>query len=771
MVVPVHERGGRGVLPRRVGWFILACSALLVSLRGVNCGTHLSVPVDQETGLYTVQIDGAVWLHGGYSALHQNGKWCSPLDDTLTLQSSSSGTGSDAIGTYSYVSLVYTTIDQSVTMITDFKTYDDIDVIVFDQSFPDGAKNTGVGNNLDLATCFPSFSDSQTGFNFLTYNGTGAFPYTGKWDEYTKFPGGVSGGCPLVIYDKSLNTIVISAMSNFMAASQTILQDFDYSLSYGIQGMVESLPPGFNHSTILIYQNGVSQAIFEWGGYLLKLTGKSRSVSGNDLTTQRLGYSTEYGAYYYSLTEPDKTYEETLVDIYDYEKDLVPIAFYQLDDWWYYTGQPSGVKLWADRPDVFPSGLDNVVDKMFLVSFALETSYFSSDNSYQSQFPFLVEETCAIPIGQDLYQQLMKNASSDWKMQLYEANDLAFPYMNMDSLQTNVSTARTWMTNMANAANVNRNTIQYGNMLPNQILQSSEFPAVTQARVNSNMAPGLSSWKIAHSSLFMWSVGLLVSKPPLWTTSDTQTNCKYVQCKEPNNVLQAITAVLSAGPLTIGDKIGSTNSTLVLRTCLNDGTLLKPDRPAIPVELMYQKTFDAPELVQLSTTLTKVGATSWTYLLAAELPWDVDILPKDLGLLGVEGRVVDLFALPPVVAVFNDTVPLHLNKMAETPPYGTAEFKMFIVSPVMSGGWTLIGDMTKFLPVAHPRISSVSTTSGSAPTMTVAVRGAVGETVTLAVLGPGSLVPMYTQCAVTGVSLKCTILCSCSPACSCGQQS
>ena len=59
----------------------------------------------------------------------------------------------------------------------------------------------------------------------------------------------------------------------------------------------------------------------------------------SDHTVNYLGYWTDQGAYYYYNTEPNKTYGETMMDIYDNYSggpQKLPIRHWNYDSWWYY---------------------------------------------------------------------------------------------------------------------------------------------------------------------------------------------------------------------------------------------------------------------------------------------------------------------------------------------------------------------------------------------------------------------------------------------------
>ena len=45
------------------------------------------------------------------------------------------------------------------------------------------------------------------------------------------------------------------------------------------------------------------------------------------------------------------------------DKAMIPYRYVQLDSWWYYKGKGGGVKNWTAQTDVFPNGIEAVVEK------------------------------------------------------------------------------------------------------------------------------------------------------------------------------------------------------------------------------------------------------------------------------------------------------------------------------------------------------------------------------------------------------------------------
>ena len=53
-----------------------------------------------------------------------------------------------------------------------------------------------------------------------------------------------------------------------------------------------------------------------------------------------------------------------------------------------------------------------------------------------------------------------------------------------------------------------------------------------------------------------------------------------------------MSAALAAGPLGIGDSVDSMNKQLIMSTCMEDGRLLKPSRPAMSLDsTIIQRAF------------------------------------------------------------------------------------------------------------------------------------------------------------------------------------
>lgn len=174
-----------------------------------------------------------------------------------------------------------------------------------------------------MVSAFPSFavgnySDGRRGY--VQYSGPmlGSGFHVGEWDSTTCcLASGLSGTGPVVIFsdDRSVSA-VISPFNNHMAANQ-VFDSSKKTLSYGIMGNVTSIPKGYELSTIVSFAEGsANSAMMRWGDLMLARSGKVREEAwARDFSLQWLGYSTDNGAFYYYVTEPNKTYEQTMVDV------------------------------------------------------------------------------------------------------------------------------------------------------------------------------------------------------------------------------------------------------------------------------------------------------------------------------------------------------------------------------------------------------------------------------------------------------------------------
>src|SRR5262249_54011626 len=120
---------------------------------------------------------------------------------------------------------------------------------------------------------------------------------------------------------------------------------------------------------------------------------------------------------------------------------------------------------------------------------------------------------------------------------------------------------------MARATSENGLTMQYCMALPRHYLQTSRYDNITTIRV-SNDRFERGKW---NDFLF---ASRLAGALGVWPWSDV------FMSPELDNLLLS---TLSAGPVGVGDSIGSLSGADLLRVVRNDGVIVKPDAPLVPV--------------------------------------------------------------------------------------------------------------------------------------------------------------------------------------------
>jgi hypothetical protein len=609
-----------GCAPAALALLATACCATTVH-------ASIGLTVDSKTGKYAVSMSGTPWFTGLDYEYTSGGKVLSTADGSLKLDGATTGTGADAGGAYKATTLSW----DGGKFVTEFRAY--ASMIVFSQSFPAGVQGTTrtpedpYSARDDVSSAFPAFTStaasSAAGYLAFTSDMTGSGAKHGTGGIGT-LPVGVKGFGPTCFFTEDLSqSVVLSSYSQFMAASNGHRSG---GMAFGVQGSVTAIPPEYEMSFVLVASSkgGVNNAFEQWGDKLLATYGKSRDVTYNDYSLNYLGYSTDNGAYYYYQTEghtpgqrvqqpnadapPGKNYEDTLIDVKTYaDKEGIPYKYVLLDSWWYYQGVGGGVTNWIGRPDIFPHGNDYLRNKTGWPIMG-HNRYWAVDNVYCNQndgaYDFVVEKkgagagfnNFAWPTEQRFWDDLMYN-SSKWGLFMYEQDWLDTEYDNVRHLNFNASAARTWLLQMGTAAERNHVTIQYCMSHCRHIMQSVEIPAVTNARASGDYHAGGDQWKpLGTTGIFAWAVGIAPTKDNFWST-DVQTGSAYkdfATIKESYNRLQSAVSTLSKGPVAPSDKIGRSDTSLIMKSCAADGKLLQGDKPAMVIDSAHVRKAFSP---------------------------------------------------------------------------------------------------------------------------------------------------------------------------------
>ena len=232
-------------------------------------------------------------------------------------------------------------------------------------------------------------------------------------------------------------------------------------------------------------------------------------------------------------------------------------------------------------------------------------------------------------------------------------------------------------------------------------------------------------------------------------------------------------SALSAGPLAPGDKIRGSNTSLILSTCRADGVLLKPDRPATPIDSYWSvRAFGAAEPEtkgprgELWSTEVTISGLTWQLVFGTMLEEEFRLEASELAhaakawpanyqptAADADHESLDAVAEPPGSVAFDwhagpgSARPLGAGAPLVFPAgvdYGAATY--YVVAPAAANGWRLFGETSKLIPVSRQRFESVVPLGADG--LRIELLGAPGERVSVAAAGPGAAAAASYACEI-----------------------
>jgi len=547
---------------------------------------------------------------------------------------------------------------------------------------------------------------------------------------------------PVVMYSDDLEVMVLSPLDNFMDAMQRPVKD-EWHCGFG--GLNRKIPAGTTSWSLLVTGQGFNDTFMKWGKDIQAWHGHDPVPPDADITLTHLGYWTDNGSYYYYRTGPGMNYHQTLLAVNDYAKSVgIPYAYFQIDSWWYpkatinlnSSHDRGGFLLWEPNPEMFPEGLATF-QKELGVPLVAHNRYCSDESPYCEKYDCVYHDgdkrEGAYPTGPAFWDEIMDNAvkygvavyEQDW---LYTHMDM-IPWMRQD-----LGNAESWYDNMAEAAAERGLTMQLCMASPEFLLQQLKHPVETHVRTSHDYKGGLPKaffWMPFHKSgLYAWAVGLWPFKDNFQSTVGQKTT--YHLLPEGNPLEEALVASLSGGPVGPSDSIGGSDPELIMRTCRSDGLLLRPDRPATPIDIMflYNKNIfigSKKPWVVSTESVHEIGKTA--YIASFNLwpqsmyqPW---VTFSEAGLDG-----------PHLVYNYREeeyeVVKDKLNFGYMKPEEGV----YLVACPLLDNGMAVLGELGKFVTMSANRFSSVRLVNDN---LIMEVQGAPGESMTLSIYAPGGL--------------------------------
>lgn len=632
------------------GWKVfLQTGAVLVVLCGVGV---------QAAGAQVVRVENSVAQaaflpSGAYQVRCRDRRWV--LDGKLGEKPTSirRRSGTDALGAWQEVDA------RTKSEVAEIRVYEDAPVVLFRD------KRLAAGKNMDV---FPVFEALPPGLMEFSY----------AVNTFAKYEFGHLGGeGPWVLFDRQRQTMVLSPADHFLVAEMTTGPDG--VKAGGLDAKIQTLPKGFEHGTLLVLGKGITSTLDAWGKALQKLNGKQPVANDADVVLDKFGYWTDHFAYYYYRFDKKLGYEGTLLAVRDKYRQLgVPLAYMQLDSWWYPkgkgfspTGEPeNGELVYRADKKFFPKGLKAFHQQMGL-PFVVHARWIAPNSPYRHEYTMSRNVILSPKFWKKTAKYLHDSGVTVYEQDWLDHN--ARPAINLTA-------PRKFLGNMAHAMAQEGLAIQYCMPLPGYYMASTRYQNVETIRVSDD---GFSRkrWDyFLYDSVLAHAVGL-------WPWSDV-----YFSKDLPEVILDT----LSGGPVGVGDPIEGIDAANLKATMRADSVLLKPDVPVRPVDAMYIS--DAANLGAPMVAATHSGDEVEVFAYPrGKTETDAMVSLKEIGVTGP--------------AYVWDWV-RHTGRMI---PAGGSFPMLFengwaydVVTPVGTDGIGLLGETSKIVPLAANRFPAVT---------------------------------------------------------------
>ncbi|NDL66968.1 hypothetical protein [Anaerotalea alkaliphila] len=573
----------------------------------------LTMELDREKGCFTFALFGKAFLGSRITA--RIGK------KRARLVSASLGEGEDLFGPCRIWELEYVSPEKGKRRIAArIRLYGDFAVFEAEHLFESKGKE---GKDLfgRPHVGFPCFEGEEweTGLSMLSFKRQAPFNHPLQWRGRAVDSLREGKNVPLVAASAAYETAVLSPCSHLLHGTVAIRHQ-PPRISCGLPRGLGRVPEGTVSQTLLVYGTGVNRTLDRWGQLLQKRWGTRPAPKDGDLLLSHLSYWTNAGSAYWYRTAGKESYEKTLEKL-KARHDGIGLRFgsYQLDSWWYkregeaYT---AGITEWEPRKETVRAAYNSLLPwrggKKALVLFSRDRlshvqeilkaplgchfKQLSNASVYveEAREAFLCD-AFAVPAGEEEGVALFKRIFTHPKWRLaYVVHDWLQWMQDHHPAFRDLELGPAYFRALDRAARqvpVPENpsghlALQLCMTQPQTTLQSVAMESVSSIRSTADAASFFVEgpkrwWWHLYSSRFIQSLG----KYAFYDNRRTRRLLRTPFSADPQ--MEMVWLGLSCGPIGIGDAIGRENRLLLRKVALEDGRILKPDVPAVPLDRCY----------------------------------------------------------------------------------------------------------------------------------------------------------------------------------------
>ena len=416
-----------------------------------------------------------------------------------------------------------------------------------------------------------------------------------------------------------------------------------------------------------------------------------------------LGYWTDNGATYYDNYETNLGYAWTLKSLVGgFREEQIPVRYLQLDSWWYdkSTTEPDGLPGKSKKIDKLPEGQWNAYGG--LLKYEADSSLFPEGlDAFQKSIGLpLVTHNRWVDRASPYHQQFkisgIAAVDPKWWGQIadylkasgivtYEQDWLDRIYTYSPAFSSNLDVGEDFLDDMARACDQQGITMQYCMPYPCYFLEGSHYENLTTIRTSGDR------FNTNHWNDFLYTSRLAESMG-IWPWTDV-----YMSSEIDNLLL----STLSAGPVGIGDAIGTVNKANLLQAVRADGVIVKPDAPIVPLDSSYiADAINKPAPLTASTCTDHDGIKT-AYVFAFNRPG------TPTGRVRFSSAEVGLSGPAYVYDYFSRSGHLLKDRAHFTAPLTGDACAFYAVAPVGPSGIAFLGDRNKFVGTGRQRIASL----------------------------------------------------------------
>ena len=455
-------------------------------------------------------------------------------------------------------------------------------------------------------------------------------------------------------------TTLVAPLTN---VHEQIISVHDGQMRWGWHGDLDEVPNGFE-TVMGVYDGDDATEVFAlWAIELGDGTAPSPRRRDTNPITSHLSYWTDNGAAYWYRTEAERTIGASVAEaVTRLRADGVPVNAVELDSWFYihetlrpiaeigYPEEvpPTGMMQWLPRDDVFDQqpndqrdALEQWADDLGRPPLVFHSRHISPSSPYLAEGEWWVDLLGAQPVDPDFFRRWFDDAVR-WGACCIEQDWMLMCWFGVRAMRAAPGRAAGWQRALDHHAGATGIGLLWCMATPADIVLAATLPNVVAVRTSDD-------YRFAEDPALLWVWFLTVNRLAGTLGLSAFKDVFFSQRPAPgadaidgdeHAELEALLSALSAGPVGIGDRIGHTDASIVMRTCDADGLIRHVDRPVGFIDdCLYGGPARGERLAWATATSTS-GDEVWIYVVAINVSSPrariSDTLPfADLGLDGL----------------------------------------------------------------------------------------------------------------------------------------